>query len=249
MLPISNETVILQKELANFCRTGTDAPKTSIPAHVIRYKQLVSNTIQASLKNAYPLSRELVGKKRWKKMVTHFFQNHACQTAQIWLLPLEFYEYYKQTAFPFKKNYPCLPELLYFEWLKIDVFFMEDAPLPAFKDKGNLQKDVLVPNPEIKILALQYPIHTKKASAIIEQDKGQYFVSIHRDYVCKEVRFNDLSYPFVEILGAIHERETRFSDLLTMYVSKGGNKKEASKTIKNFILFALKNNLIVGFIK
>lgn len=193
------------------------------------------------------MTRALIGKKRWKKSVKHFFENHSCQTAQIWKLPFEFYGFYLQNELPFKKDFLFINELLHFEWLEIEVFMMEDLPINFFKMEGDLKKDILIPNPEIKILPLEYPIHVKKTREITAKDKGQYFVTLHRDYYDKQVKFNDFSYPFIEMLLLINEQETTFSDLNALFSKYETDTVKSEQSTAEFISFALQNNLILGF--
>lgn len=244
-----NKSFVLQTELGNYCRTGKNEPKTSIQEHTFHYRRLVFNVIKDSLKTAYPLARKLIGKKRWKIAVLHFFENHKCQTPQVWKLPLEFFEYYSKNPFPFKKTFPFLKELLHFEWLEIEVFMMEDLPIEAFKKENNSDSEVIIPNPEIKILPLQYPIHTKKIKKITKKNKNQYFVSIHRDFNTKQVICNDLSYPFVEILIKINEEETTKKDIKQIFSKYENDKNRLENIINDFIVFSLHNNLILGYKK
>ena len=241
-----NKTFALQTDLGWYCRTGINQPVTSIETHTFQYRRLVYNAIKDTLKTAYPITRKLIGKKRWKKAVAHFFENHKCETPQIWRLPLEFCDYYTANQLPFKKDFPCIQELLRYEWLEIEVFMMEDLPVEKFKSITTSQNEVVVPNPEIKILPLQYPIHTKKIKQITEADKGQYFVTIHRDYYTKQVKFHDLSYPFVELLVILNEEETTINDLKTIFSKYETDSATITSAVDDFIAFAFQNNLILG---
>lgn len=242
-----NKTFALQTDLGLYCRTGINQPKTSIQEHTFHYRRLVYNVIKDTLKTAYPLTRKLIGKKRWKKAVAYFFENHKCETPQIWKLPIEFCTYYTGNLLPFKKEFPFIKELLQYEWLEIEVFMMEDLSIEKFKIETSSKEEALIPNPEIKILPLQYPIHIKKIKQITENDKGQYFVTIHRDYNTKQIKFNDLSYPFVEMLIKINEEETTIDDLKTMLSKYENNHNKIEIAISDFIDFAFQNNLILGF--
>lgn len=242
-----NKTFALQTDLGLYCRTGRDQPETSIQEHTFHYRRLVYNIIKDTMKTAFPIARKLIGKKRWKKSVAYFFENHKCETPQIWKLPLEFCEFYEKNPFPFKKEFPFLKELLQYEWLEIDVFMMEDLPVEKFKTKRISKKDILIPNPEIRILPLQYPVHIKKIKQITQEDKEQYFVSIHRDYYTKQVKFNDLSFALVEMLIRINEEETSIFDLENLFSKYENDTGKAEKVIDTFIDFALRHNLILGF--
>jgi len=247
MLPSKIETFVLQQDLGLYCRTGIDEPETSNQNNTYQYRRIVFNVVKDTLKTAFPIARNFVGKKKWKKMVKHFFSNHKCQTPQVWKLPLEFCEFYTENSFPFEKKYIFLLELLQFEWLEIDVFMMEDEDVPPFVLNPTPTQKKIVGNPEIKILSLSYPVHLKKAKNITEQDLGQYFVTIHRDLNDKQVYFNDLSYPFIEMLVAVNEGPTTVNDFEIIYSKYETDKIIIRQTVEEFIEFAKQNQILLGF--
>ncbi len=55
-------------------------------------------------------------------------------------------------------------------------------------------------NPEIRLIGVEYPVHLKEAKNITEQDKGNYFISLHRNRDTGSVEFTNLSIPFVDVL-------------------------------------------------
>lgn len=243
----SSNTFALQQSLGFYCRTGLKEPQTSNQENTSQYRRIVFGVIKDTMKTAFPITRKFVGKKKWKKLVKHFFANHQCKTPQVWKLPLELCEFYTENPFPFKKKFPFLLELLQFEWLEIEIFMMEDAEIPEFVIEPTAKQKTIVGNPEIRVLGLQYPIHTKRAKEITEEDLGQYFVTIHRNIEDKQVYFNDMTYPFVEILVQISEGNTSFKDIEKIYSKYESNKTIIKKTIEEFVAFAIENNLILGY--
>ncbi|MDV3663231.1 hypothetical protein CMU51_04080 [Elizabethkingia anophelis] len=243
----ANKTFALQIDLGLFCRTGMNEPPTSIQEHTFHYRRLVLNVVKDTLKSAFPISRKLVGKKRWKAAVSHYFEDHKCQTPHVWQLPKEFSEYYQLHDFATDEAIPFLKELLQYEWLEIEVFMMEDLPITAFKQTGKAEDAVYVPNPEIKILPLHYPVHIKDAKKIVAEDKGQYFVSIHRDYYTKQAKFNDLSYPFVEILIEMNERDMTKNDLVRILMKYTADFNIVMNVLDEFEQFAFSNNIVLGY--
>ncbi|WP_374444313.1 DUF2063 domain-containing protein [Epilithonimonas sp.] len=241
------DTVTLQEDLAFYCRTGLQEPITSIQENTPEYRRIVFGIVKDTLKTAFPIARKFLGKKKWKKLVYYFFANHQCKTPQVWKLPLELCEFYREHSFPFKKEFPFLAELLYFEWLEIEVFMMEDSDIPEFTLQARPEQKTIVANPEIKILGLQYPVHIKRAKDITEADIGQYFVTIHRNNIDKQVYFNDWAYPFIEMIIQINEQETTLKDLEKIYSKYESNKSTIRKTTEDFVHFAIKNNIILGY--
>lgn len=242
-----NKTFALQTELGNYCRTGLNEPKTSIQEHTFQYRRLVYNVVQDTLETAFPLAKKLIGEKRWEKATAFFFENHKCQTPQVWKLPREFAEFYAENAFPFKRNFDELATLLQYEWLEIEVFMMEDEPIQPFEKDRKTAEDWLVPNPEIRILPVLYPYHLKNIDEISEEDKRQYFVSIHRDFSTKQVHFSDLSYPYVEALIKINEDRISTDDLYELLGKYDEDTEKVQQFAEEFIAFALDKNIILGF--
>lgn len=246
LLPPDN-TIKQQQFLAEYCRTGKHKPVTDKPENTTHYRRLVFNVVDDILSTAFPLTKELLSDSNWNKSVEHFMEHHACQTAQIWKLSAEFYAYYLTNPFPLKHNYEFLMDLLLFEYKEIEVFMMEDIESESFNKEGIIEKDILVLNPEIQILALQYPVHIKKAKEITKADQSNYFVSIHRNYTTKEVHFNELSYPFVEIIAQMNEADVTYIDAVNIYSKYENNRLLCKKTVLSFIKFALGSNIILGY--
>lgn len=249
MQQAKSDTFALQSSLGLFCRTGDREPVTSIPGHTFHYRRLVFNVVKDTLKSAFPLSRKMIGKKKWQSAVGYFFEQHECQTPQIWRLPQEFQEFYQHRDFPFDKDFPMLRELMQYEWLETEVFMMEDLPVAEFRRERLDENDIYIPNPEIKILALHYPVHTKEIQQISAADKGQYFVSIHRDHETKQVRFNDLSYPFVELLVAMNEQELTKTDLVRMLMRYESDINAVMSVLDEFEHFAFAATILLGYKK
>ena len=243
----NNKTFSLQTDLALYCRTGINEPETTIQQHTVHYRRLVYNVIKDTLSTAFPLTRRLIGKKRWKKMMFHFFENHKCQTPQVWKLPKEFSDYFQEEEFPFKKVFPFLKTLLQYEWLEIEVFMMEDLPADEFRTEKKSADDIIIPNPEIRILCAEYPVHLKNIKEITEEDRGQYFISIHRDFYSKQVMFNDLTYPVVEIILKANENYSTGTDFIKLLSRYDKDTQKSASFYTDFEQFALQNNIFLGF--
>ncbi len=249
MLQLQNKTFYLQRDLALYCRTGLKEPETSIQKHTFHYRRLVYNVVKDTLKRAFPLTRILFGKRKWKKMVASFFENHKCQTPQVWKLPMEFSEYYQEKENPFKRDFPFLKTLLQYEWLEIEVFMIEDLPIDDFRIEKKSEEDLIIPNPEIKILFTEYPFHIRNVKEITEEDKGQYFVCIHRDYHTKQVQFNDLSYPYVEIILKANQNYSTQKDFIKILSKYEKDTNKVIQLYNHFELFAMQNTIFLGYKK
>lgn len=237
-----------QSALAEFCKTGNYKPIPGInETHIKQYRRLVFNVVKDTLLTAYPLTHNLLSVKEWNNLIQEYFSNHNCQSPQIWEMPKELFEYLQQNEnHPLKRKYPFIEDLLYFEWLEIELYMMEDiAPLP-YKKEGVIAKNKIVLNPEITIFSSQYPIHLKKASEIKAKDKGQYFVAIHRHPENGKVIFTNIQYPHVLLLQALNEKPINFKDVKIL-LKDFLNEPKSINMLFNFIENGLKKKLFLGF--
>ena len=211
------KTFQYQTDLANYCKTGD---YISIPGvnekNIKHYRRLVFNNVYDSITSAYPITKKLFGKKKWKKVVNRFFSSQKIQSPQIWYMPKEFKDYVISNEDKLLNKYPFLEDLLQIEWLEIEVFMMPDETVEYFTETN-----LYYLNPEIRLIKTEYPVHLKKAKNITEEDKGNYFISLHRNKETGAVEFTNLSIPFVDVLENLMQKpltENAILNILQKYV-------------------------------
>ncbi len=236
-----------QSSLSDYCRTGN---YVSIPGvkekHVTQYRRLIYNIIDDNLETAFPLTNNLLKPKEWDNFVQTFFESHACQSAQVWQMPLEVVEFYQSQPHELTKKYPFLTELLHFEWMEVYVHMMPDVEPEAHVPLGDFTKDTLVVNPEIEIMALSYPVHLKNAKKITLTDKGTYYVSLHREPETGRVIFTNLSAPFVQLLNEIYSNNADYQQSIEL-LSNYGTEEQAKEAFAQFTSSALERKLYLGY--
>ncbi|HYG53588.1 MAG TPA: putative DNA-binding domain-containing protein, partial [Flavobacteriales bacterium] len=122
------ETKSIQSKMAAYCREPefTDAIEGSKPGRLHNYRRLVFNIIEDTLADAYPITRSMMDDEEWIDMVNAFFSKHNCQSTQLWRMPFELVEFVENHEYHTKIGRPYLLELLYFEWLEIEVYQSPD---------------------------------------------------------------------------------------------------------------------------
>lgn len=202
---LKDETYSQQSKLASYCRTG-ETPDGLLGINkdnLYQYRRLVYNIASDILETAYPITFSYLEKDVWDELVKDYFSNHKCQTAQVWRMPLEFYEYCKTNDIGSRLNIPFLNDLLLFEWLELEVHTMEDQPYPSFTSEGNWLYNRIAINPEYKLIPLEYPVHTTPPSTELLEKKGNYFLLIYREKETGNVQFIDLSVLYTYLLENI----------------------------------------------
>lgn len=238
-MPLSLKTFQYQTDFANYCKTGiyNEIPGV-IEKNIKQYRRLVFNNVYDSISSAYPITKKILGKKRWKKLVHRFFSSQKIQSPQIWYMPKEFKDYIIDKELELQNKYVFLEDLLQFEWLEIEVFMMPDEAI-EFLSKTNHYYI----NPEIRLMSVAYPIHLKKAKKITEQDKGTYFISLHRNRETGAVEFTNLSIPFVDVLENLSEKSLNQKSILNI-LQKYVDETTAKNVFYQFEQIAINNQLL-----
>lgn len=238
-----------QSALATYCRTGIYHPIPGVrQSHLNHYRRLVYNVVDDILQSAYPLTYNFLSSMEWDDLVHEFLSSHPCQSPQVWHMPKELYEYVVKEGDSLLLKYPFLPELLYFEWLEVELFMMEDKK-GNYTAEGDLNTGPLVLNPEHILLHFQYPVHLKKAKHIISTDKGDYYVVMFRHPYSGEIQFMDLSPAFVYLLEQLVDAPVSMT-ILTKEVCDAlqiSYQEDVVSNILKFVTCAIENKLILGF--
>ena len=201
---LKEETHIQQQLLANYCRTGIEPNLLNVKQENIHhYRRLVFNIACDTLETAYPITYSFLSEKVWEELTYNFFSEHKCKTTQVWKMPLEFYDYCVEKDVALKLKMPFLNDLLYFEWLELDVHTMPDLNYPEVKEIGSWLDDEIALNPEYKLVKFEYPVHTTAVTDDIEKKKGNYFFLIYREKDTGKVQFVDLSMLYVFVIENI----------------------------------------------
>jgi hypothetical protein len=249
---LKDETYSQQAKLAGYCRDGVE-PKDLIGINkdnLYQYRRLVFNIVSDILETAYPITYSHLDQEVWNDLVYNYFTEHKCQTPQVWRMPLEFYEYCIQKNIQEKLNVPFLNDLLYFEWLEMEIHTMEDLEYPEYKAEGDWMNDAIALNPEHKLVKLEYPVHTTPPGPELLEKKGDYFLLVYREKESGNVQFVDLSMFYTYILENI-KNGVLLKDILVEANSlfQINDIKFLKERSLEFVNDLRGRNFIVGFLK
>lgn len=243
---LHEETHSIQSQLAGYCRSGKLTVINGVdPNRLPHYRRLIFNVLNSTLERAYPIFRRIVGDDEWMQVVNDFQINHDTKEARIWMLPFEFYDFCKTHNYVKKFNRPYLNDLLYFEWIEIEIHTMPDKIIPESKEIGDLLDDLLIINPEYKLINLNYPVHNTQDDQLIEK-QGNYFILVYREQRNLDVRFFEFSAFFAFVFELITNKQlTGRKALIEASVQFG--LEDENNVIQNGIVF-LNDLLIQGII-
>jgi len=165
------------------------------------------------LVTAYPITFEVLPKEEWRELVRGFFSKHTCLDPQVWKMPLELIEYAEKENLAEKFSKPWLIELLYFEWLEIEIYAQKNGEIKDYEPCENFLTENLVLNPDYKILQLEYPVYNFDKDTIGEQ-KGNYFVLIYRSLEDWKVYFLEINAFLATIIETIKDSNLKLNKVL-----------------------------------
>ncbi|HKI88274.1 MAG TPA: putative DNA-binding domain-containing protein [Draconibacterium sp.] len=247
-MELKTETYQQQSNLAKYCRDGKEIEIKGIKTERLpHYRRLVFNVIKNALQSTYPISYKFIEKKTWEEIVYRFFSEHKCSDPQVWRMPGEFYHFCKDQNYAEKYNLPFLNDLLFFEWLEVELYMMEDQTFPEIKNPlFKLDKRVAI-NPEHKIIKLEFPVHLMNPLEAT-QKKGDFFVLLFREPGVDRIQFIDLSvlYTFLveNMVSTTKSPEEIFTDIL--YIFGINNIELLRKETTKFLEELQKKGFILG---
>jgi hypothetical protein len=132
-----------------------------VPARRMRvYNQLLYNNLESFLLACFPVSREVLGARRWAKLVRSFFAQHRCRTPFFRQIPEEFVRWLQDTRNGHPDDPPFLPHLTHYEWVELALDVSPSEPdLDAVDRAGDLLAGRPALNPVAWLLAYPYPVH------------------------------------------------------------------------------------------
>ena len=122
------------------------------------YRELLFNNVCGVVDACFPVSRKLLGERRWQRLQKRFFADWRSQSPLFCDLPREFLRWLSEgdVSIPLPV---WLHELAHYEWAELAVDIMQTQPLPALLAEGDLLEGVPLVAPAHMLLAYQWPVH------------------------------------------------------------------------------------------
>jgi hypothetical protein len=124
------------------------------------YRELVYHNLESFLLNCFPVTRKVLGRRRWDRLVRGFLSAHRCRTPYFRQIPDEFLQYLQEEPGA-REGYPeFLLELAHYEWIELALTVSNrDEQAVAYHSDGDLIEGRPVLNPVLANLAYRWPVH------------------------------------------------------------------------------------------
>lgn len=201
----------LQRRFVDCVRRGAAFPEIDLGNFKLYHAHLTAK-LSTLLSTCFVLTQEALGADRWKRLINQFLSTQSVSGDFVLTLSHAFYDYLISSqlhrAFPYLKN------LLQFEYMLIELYYMEDLSHPQICLTGNRLESLLLVNPEHRLVQFEYPVFREKGASLLEQ-KGSYYLFLYRHPTTFTVELIELSALYFSALSQLAKRPT---SLLAAYL-------------------------------
>lgn len=143
-----------QIDFGRHIRAPRQAPRPDgVPARRMAiYNELLFNNLTGFLDACFPITRQLLGERRWRRLHRAFFRESRCHTPYFREIPREFLAWLPDDSGP-----RWLKDLAHYEWVELALDVM-DATTPAHDPQGDLMAGIPVLAPALMNLAYAWPV-------------------------------------------------------------------------------------------
>ena len=174
----------------------TRRPAGVPPRRMAVYNELVFNNLCGFVDSCFPVSRQLLGEARWRRLCRTFGRDWPSHTPWFREIPREFVRYLSEgyIAQPLPR---WLADLARYEWAELVVDVMDVTP-PAHDPQGNLMQAPLLLNPARVDVASAWPVHRIGLAWQPRQTEPTFLV-VFRD-AQQEVQFTEINAVTARVL-------------------------------------------------
>ncbi|MFA6901667.1 MAG: putative DNA-binding domain-containing protein [Gallionellaceae bacterium] len=170
------------------------------------YNELLFNNLEGFLLACFPVLRQVLGKRKWTRLVRDFFTAHRCHTPFFRQIPDEFVYYLKNERGVRSEDSAFLQDLAHYEWVELMLSVSNKETNFALIDaQGDLMHCQPALNPVLTLQSYDYPVHriSPRFKPTAEQKEETHFAILRNSE--NEVKFiliNPVSMRLLSLLQA-----------------------------------------------
>ncbi|MBP7370851.1 MAG: putative DNA-binding domain-containing protein [Arenimonas sp.] len=143
-----------QRALSGYLRDPKQVARPQgIPSRPAKiYEQLLFNNICGFVDACFPVAKKMQSERRWRSFCRSFFRDWQSHTPYFSKIPEQFVKYMQANSLAL--GLPAyLPELLYYEWLELEVETAEGVY------NAHASSRIMALNPSVRYARFQWPVH------------------------------------------------------------------------------------------
>jgi len=122
------------------------------------YNELLVNNVEGFLLACFPVLRQVLGTRKWSRLVRDFFSTHHSRTPYFRQIPDEFIQFLQDEWTPPEGYPPYLLALAHYEWIELVLSVSNRTVERAFDVEGDLMRGVPLLNPVLANLHYDWPV-------------------------------------------------------------------------------------------
>ena len=170
------------------------------------YNELLFNNLEGFLLACFPVLRQVLGKRKWSKLVRDFFTEHRCHTPFFRQIPDEFIHYLKNERGDREEDPAFMQDLAHYEWVELMLSVsIKGINLELIDTPGDLMNSQPVLNPVMSLQSYAYPVHriSPRFKPTAEQKEETHFAILrNKDDEVKFILINPISMRLLSLLQA-----------------------------------------------
>ena len=206
------------------------------------YKELVFNRFLDSFEYAFPYTREILGSKIFELLVEEYIKEQHSEQI-LWKEAKGFAEFIIKNDWKFKNDYPFIDDLIYYEWLEIELSNEKETGKQTEFD-WNKKYSI---NSTARLNIYEYPVHRYEDIEIEEiiGNKGRYNLLIFREPVDFEIKTVELTDFVYQILDEISCGITPYESIQEKNIEI--EKEEIMPYLEKFFTELIENKVFVDY--
>ena len=168
------------------------------------YNELLFNNLEGFLLACFPVLRQVLGKRKWSKLVRDFFTEHRCHTPFFRQIPDEFIHYLKNERGDREEDPAFMQDLAHYEWVELMLSVSnKEIDLALIDADGELMSGRPALNPLLSLQSYAYPVHRigPRFKPSAEQKEETHFAILrNKDDEVKFIVINPVSLRLLYLL-------------------------------------------------
>jgi hypothetical protein len=177
-------TAHIRDPKANPRPAGVEARRMKI------YAELVYNNLESFLLACFPVLRQVLGARKWAKLIRTFFKTHRSHSPYFRQIPDEFVQFL-QNEWALPEDYPpYLLALAHYEWIELVLSVSNRSADGVVDTQGGLLDGIPVLNPVLANLRYDWPVHRIGPRRKVQA--AETYLLVFRD-AADQVQFSEIN--------------------------------------------------------
>lgn len=168
------------------------------------YNELLYNNLEGFLLACFPVLRQVLGKRKWTKVVRDFFTEHRCHTPFFRQIPDEFVHYLKNERGERAEDPAFMQDLAHYEWVELMLSVSnKEINFRSIDLDGDLMSGQPALNPVLSLQSYAFPVHriSPRFKPTAEQKEESHFAILRN--IEDEVKFIVLNPVSMRLLALL----------------------------------------------